>query len=754
MPTKRPARAVIIWLITLSLLALKLAGCGDNEDGGFFPILKSLTVTPVNPSIANSTRLQLTATGIFFDNTVHDLTAAVQWASSAPQIAAVGNTAGIKGLVAARGTGTATIAAIVAGVSGASTVMVTSATLTSITITSPNPSIANRTSKQLIATGDFSDGTTQDLTAFVSWVSSAPTTVAVSDAAGSQGLVTGNSLGSPTITATFSEVSGSTTVTITPAILTSITVTPPNSSIAKGTTEQPIATGNFSDGTTQDVTAFVNWASSNPSLATVSNVAGSHGQVTGAAVGSAAITATLGGVSGSTSVTITPPVLTSIVIRPANSSLDNGTSAQFMATGIFSDGTTEGLTTSATWISSATGIAEVSNAAGSHGLVTGTGVGSTIISAFQSGVTGSTNLSVTAAILTSITINPVSSSIAKGTTVHLHATGNFSDGTTEDFTNSASWVSSPDTVARVDPQGVVTGKAVGSVTITATQAGVTRSTTVKVTPATLTSIAVTPAISSIADGTTVRLIATGIFSDLTTEDLTHSVSWIAAPASVATVDPNGLVTGTADGSATVTATQAGVSGTTTVKVTPATLTAIAVTPAISSIANGTTVQLTATGAFSDGTTPDLTSQVSWASDDDSIAQVSDVSGIEGEVKGLAVGNTSIRATLKGVSGSASVTVTAASLVGLIVSPANPVLSEGQKLKMTATAVFSDGTTENVTPQADWTSSDEHVADIISSSSPKTNGRLNAKDPGRATITAAATVSGTALTGSTGVTVIP
>ena len=98
---------------------------------------------------------------------------------------------------------------------------------------------------------------------------------------------------------------------------------------------------------------------------------------------------------------------------------------------------------------------------------------------------------------------------------------------------------------------------------------------------------------------------------------------------MASVDPIGLVTGKTVGSATITATQAGIPGSTVVTVTSAVLTSIAVSPANPSIAKGTTVGLTATCTFSDGTTPDCTSQVDWTSSNLAIAQVSNVSGTQG-----------------------------------------------------------------------------------------------------------------------------
>ena len=87
----------------------------------------------------------------------------------------------------------------------------------------------------------------------------------ISNAAGSNGLATSVSAGSTTITAASGSISGSTTLTVTPATLVSIEVTPANPSIAKGTSKQFTATGTYSDNTTQNLTTAVTWSSSNTS---------------------------------------------------------------------------------------------------------------------------------------------------------------------------------------------------------------------------------------------------------------------------------------------------------------------------------------------------------------------------------------------------------------------------------------------------------------------------------------------------------
>ncbi|MGO9449595.1 MAG: Ig-like domain-containing protein [Candidatus Binataceae bacterium] len=138
---------------------------------------------------------------------------------------------------------------------------------------------------QLTATGNFTDGSTQDLTTQVSWISADDTIAQVSNVAGTQGLVTGLNTGNTTISANLNGIVGSATVTVSAATLSSITITGPVDTIAKGTTAQLTATGNFTDGSTQDLTNQVSWTSADNSIAQVSNVSGSEGLVTGINLG-------------------------------------------------------------------------------------------------------------------------------------------------------------------------------------------------------------------------------------------------------------------------------------------------------------------------------------------------------------------------------------------------------------------------------------------------------------------------------------
>src|SRR5262249_41277056 len=108
-----------------------------------------------------------------------------------------------------------------------------------------------------------------------------------------------------------------------------IQVTPPNPSRPVPLTLAFKATGIFTDGTTQDLTTQVTWASSNTAAATISNAAGSKGLASTVAAGTTNISAALGAISGATALTVTSATLQSIAITPANPSIAKGTTQQF-----------------------------------------------------------------------------------------------------------------------------------------------------------------------------------------------------------------------------------------------------------------------------------------------------------------------------------------------------------------------------------------------------------------------------------------
>lgn len=151
--------------------------------------------------------------------------------------------------------------------------------------------------------------------------------------------------------------------------LTTVSIGPSTPSIAVRKTQQMSATGTYSDSSTGTITNSASWSTSDIAIATVS----SAGLVTGVASGSATISATLDGISGSTTVNVVTANLASISITPTSPSISSGSTQQFTAIGILQDGTTTDLTSSVTWTSSNTAVATID----SSGLATALTVSST-----------------------------------------------------------------------------------------------------------------------------------------------------------------------------------------------------------------------------------------------------------------------------------------------------------------------------------------------------------------------------------------
>ena len=271
--------------------------------------LVSIVVTPANPTSIKSTTRLFTATGHYSDSTTQNLTTSptTTWASSSTSTAIISNSAGSRGLASTIAPGTTTISATAQGITGSTTLTVVSASLATITVTPNNASVALGFTRTFLATGTYTDGSTQDLSTQVTWVSSAVDVAIISNSNGSQGLTSSLSTGSAVIRATLGSVTGATTLTVTPPTLVGpIVITPSDPTLSAGGTQQFTATGDYSDGSTLDITTAVTWSSSSPAAATISNDPGSEGLATTVAAGVTTITGTAGFLSGSTTVTVTP----------------------------------------------------------------------------------------------------------------------------------------------------------------------------------------------------------------------------------------------------------------------------------------------------------------------------------------------------------------------------------------------------------------------------------------------------------------
>jgi Flp pilus assembly secretin CpaC len=275
-------------------------------------------------------------------------------------------------------------------------------------------------------------------------------------------------LGPPSSSTQSGIVSLAVSLTVTGATLQSIAISPPAASVGPRGTVTFTAIGTYSDGTTQNISPNVNWSSSNTAVATIG---AQSGVALGVSGGTTQISASLGSVSsGTATLTGTTATLQSISISPATTSIARNSTQPLAATGTFSDGTTQDVTTSATWTSTNTSVASVGTGSG---LVRGVNAGSAQITATLGGATsGAVNVTVTSATLKSIAVTPSNLAIAAGSSVQFSAVGTYSDGTTQNVTASSAWSSSKTTVATIGAgSGIASGIAAGTTSITASQGG-------------------------------------------------------------------------------------------------------------------------------------------------------------------------------------------------------------------------------------------------------------------------------------------
>ena len=315
---------------------------------------------------------------------------------------------------------------------------------------------------------------------------------------------------------------GSPTSTVPALALTQISLSPTTASIHVGEEQTFVAQG-FDQYHNPMTGITFTWTPSNDG-ANGSAIATFHsGVATGVSAGTMHVTASALGVTSTPAaliVLLPPPVLTSMILTPSNPTIFSTGSQQFVAAGVDQYGNSvSGV--AFTFSSSDLDVATIS----STGLATGVGgpnAGTSIITASAQGVSGSTTLTTVRpdAVLTMISVTPLTATVQAGNTVSFTVTGLDQFSTTMSGLTFA-WVSSNPTIAAVNAlnsegknSAIVTGIAIngGSVTLTASAQGIAsppvQLTVTRASPV-LTTINVSPTNASIAVGSTQAFTVSG-----------------------------------------------------------------------------------------------------------------------------------------------------------------------------------------------------------------------------------------------------
>ncbi len=351
-------------------------------------------------------------------------------------------------------------------------------------------------------------------------------------------------------------------------------------------------------------------------------------------------------------------------------------------------------------------------------------------------------------VIHEIAITPRTNLVPIGFYQQLHVNGLYSDDTVIDLTDveNLTWSSSNTGVATVNSSGLVTAVSAGSTEITVVWSDYNNRklqdiVSFTVTKAVPTQLQVTPKSYQVAKGMTHTYRVEAIFSDDSVMDISDyaSLEWMSSETTIADVAQAPVIKGVGVGDSTIEVLiqHNGVlfSDNATLTVTDAYLKSIDIAPDQVSLPLGLTKQLTATALFSDDSTYNVTSLVDWKSDNSNVVAVSEdgvitAKALTGTVPVEITASATVDTHFYEVS--IEVSVTDAVVSDFVIDPKSAFVPHGLEYPFTATAIFSDKTTLDVTKSAvvSWSTSDKNIATIDNNT-----GIATAENAGQVTITA-------------------
>lgn len=463
-------------LLLASLLSV--VGCGSPEPEVEPGSPLALAVYPSHPRVPQDTEEQLRIVGTFADGTTRDLSKQARWSAQAVGGGAVAMLA--PGLLPASQPGQLQVTVQYGDTQLQVPVEVSAVTFKSLAVSPSGPVFAKGTTQQLAATGTYSDGSTKDLTTQVSW--------SVMDVMGSgvvsvdgKGLLLGKSVGKAAVSARYRTKTATTTAEVTAAALTGLGVSPSTPSIAKGTSQAFKAMGTFTDGSTQEIPSGVTWSIADLIGSGVATI-DAAGVATGKALGSSTVTAAYMGKTAAATLQVTAAALSALRVDPSPAKLAKGVRKQFAVLGSYTDGSSLDLTAMSVWKAvdvTGAGVLSVTGA----GQVTALSPGTAKLSATYLTETAVAEVEVTPAVLNALAVAPKTMSLSRTASRAVQAVGSYSDGTSQDLSSMVSWSAVDVTgsgVVSVDAKGVVTGRSLGTATVTASYLGLLDSSAVTV----------------------------------------------------------------------------------------------------------------------------------------------------------------------------------------------------------------------------------------------------------------------------------
>ncbi len=531
--------------------------------------IQRLEVDPAQVSLGPGGWAAFSATAIFGDGSLRDVTSLAAWTAADVGVLAAGSGLQAGQALAVDG-GASQLTATFGAATASAQFTVSSAPVTpALEVWPPLLQVHAGTERPLTATAVWPFGDAVDVTPWTVFSSSDASVASVANAAGRRGQLAALSPGTASITAAFGPAVAGASVAVDAAAVDALAVAGPTA-LPTGEPDVLRALAHFVDGSQVDVTSQTSFTSSATTLLRVRGTGPQRGSAVALGGGTASAYARFAATLGTAQVATTPGGVQSLSIDGLPAAVPAGVQLPLVASASFPGPIQRDVSQRAVWTSSVPQVASISNGQAGGKLVTAA-PGSAQLTASFGGTTASTSVNVSAAVLTALDILPAAPTGAVGVEVPLRVQGTYSDGTQLDLTLQARWSSaSPALVAvsnAAQSRGATMALAPGSTTISAfvlRPDGSVLATSAAFVggPALPVGVEVVPAsvVLSLSGMPTLALQARAHLSDGTTRDVSTAATWSVQTADIAQVSASGTLTALKAGTTTVSATYGSITG--------------------------------------------------------------------------------------------------------------------------------------------------------------------------------------------------
>lgn len=663
---KRKWSAFLVLVMLMTSIG-SFAGVASAAD----PVLTKLVLSTNEVTLQTGDTASLTATAVYDTGKTTNVTVDTDWSTESSAVATVYN-----GTITAKAEGTSVISASYQGLHQTVAVNVTKK-VKGLTKDVQKLELRSGQTANIALTATYTDNSTAEVANKADWTTDNDGVATVLN-----GKVTAVGAGTATIKAVYGKQT--VTVPVSVDVVKRLDVDQSQLSLLLKDKESVTVKATFPDGTEKDVTAEAEWSSSNPTVADVLK-----GEITAYSAGQATITAKYGTMSA----TVAVDVDTTSKLKASESDvfmyLDATKAIEITA--VYPDGSTAVVTNDSTWTSSNASVASVNK-----GNIMANAAGTAVISAKYGDKTVNIQVDVETARYLDLSEEKVSLQAKESKQLTLKAT--YIDGKTEDITDKATWTSSNSDTVFVS-KGEVTGYKSGEATVTASYGG--KNATVKVAVDVPSDVTLSTKTLTIDVNETHQAKLTADYGDGRTEDVSADAEWSTSSATVASVTSAGLIKGESSGKAVITATYNSKKYTMNVEV--GLVDKLETETQLIIMGAQETKQLKVFGIK--GTERvDVTADADWKTGNIKVAEVS-----KGLVNANGRGKTNITASY----GNQKITFTVEVDIATSVEASEVALSlkSGDKKTVTLTMKSSDGSTKDVTSQAQWKTSNYKVATV-------------------------------------------